>query len=380
MPACPFDLQPRPPGQCASEPEASLPGQCVPALASEPEASLPAHGVPAVHAQAAPAANRPATRKRARSLLTRSTNFANDQCVIEIRLSEPDDGEECSVTMQPIADATLDFLPADAPRAPIVARPELTKGTLACGHGFSALALLYHFAKNCMRCPNCREGSAARMAGQSVPAHLRKAFRSHLEREAEADRREQVASDMHAAAEILESEVNSAQARAYMNRVVVTVYVFDSMHAVAPVSVQTLPLGMTQDGAGRGSGPSSDSEEPPGPAPGTASSATGPTLRFESFGYSCRELSRNLRAMGVDSQAFELVVGAHDVYDGIVMLYRTDRFGADAGERRVAGFGHEGEDVSVRVWCPGGIQRVRWTVGRAALCRMLTAGEPDPWL
>jgi len=332
---------------------------------------------------AAPPASQPparqAARRRARSLLARSTNFSNDQCTIEIRLSEPGDGEECSVTMQPIAEATLDFLPADAPRAPVVARPELTKGTLPCGHSFSALALLYHFAKNCMRCPNCREGSGARMTGQSVPAHLRKAFRSHLEREAEADRREQVASDMHAAAQVLEAEVNSAEALAYMNRVVATVYVYDSMHAVAPVSVQALPLCLMQ-GGGRGSGPFSDSEDPPTPATGTASSATGATLRFESYGFSCRQLSRNLRAMGIDAQAFELVMGAHDVYEGVVMLYRTDRFGADAGERRVPGFGHEGEDVAVRVWCPGGLQRVRWTVPRAALCRMLTAGAPDPWL
>jgi len=336
----------------------------------------PAGPVPASQ----PASQRQAARRRARTLLARSTNFANDQCTVEIRLSEPGDGEECSVTMQPIAEATLDFLPADAPRAPVVARPELTKGTLPCGHSFSALALLYHFAKNCMRCPNCREGSAARMAGQSVPAHLRKAFRSHLEREAEADRREQVASDMHAAAQILETEVNSAEALAYMNRVVATVYVYDSMHAVAPVSVQTLPLCLMQDGGGRGSGPSSDSEDPPASASGAASSATGQTLRFESYGFSCRQLSRNLRAMAVDAQAFEIVMGAHDVYEGIVMLYRTDRFGADAGERRVPGFGHDGEDVSVRVWCPGGLQRVRWTVPRAALCRMLTAGGPDPWL
>ena len=285
------------------------------------------------------------------------------------------------MTMLPIAEATLDFLPADTPRAPIVARPELTKATLPCGHSFSALALLYHFAKNCMRCPNCREGAAARMAGQSVPAHLRPAFRAHLEREAEADRREQVASDMHAAAQILEAEVNSAQAMAYLNRVVATVYVYDSMQALAPVSVQALPLSLMQGGAGREhDGPSSAPEDPPTSETGTDSSATGPTLRFESFGFSCRQLSRNLRAMAVDAQAFELVMGAHDVYDGIVMLYRTDRFGADAGERRVPGFGHEGEDVSVRVWCPGGLQRIRWTVPRDALCRMLTSGPDNVWI
>ena len=222
------------------------------------------------------------------------------------------------------------------------------------------------------------------MACQSVPAHLRKAFRSHLERESEADRREQVASDMHVAAQFLESEVNSAQAQAFLNRVVATVYVYDSMSAVSPVSVQSLPLWMTAGGGGRLSGSSSSSGEETtasGRSAGGPSSARGTTIRFESHGFSCRSLSRNLRSMGVESRAFELVLGTLDIYEGIVMLCRTRRFDADIGEARVEGpappEGHEG---AVRVWCPGALQRVRWTVERAALCRMLTASGGDPWL
>ena len=328
----------------------------------------------------------PPKTKKPRRILARSLDYARDKGLIEIALSKPSEGEECGITLEPIAEARLDFLPADANPSPVAthAGRELRKATLPCGHSFSAVAVLYHFAKNGMRCPNCRAGVEARMTPQSIPQHLRAAFVGHIERESEAERQEQVHNDMRLATELLEREVNgSSGASFYLDRVVVSVYAYDGMDSLAPVSVQALPLRMMRAPGDRSLGGASGggrSSWTGARSPSPSRSGSSPTLSFEAAGYSCRQLSINLRLMGADVRAFELVVGARDIFDGLVMLCRTARFPAERGSGLVECVGH-GLALDVRS-SDGRLEGVGWTVPQAELVRALASsavvGALDP--
>ena len=302
----------------------------------------------------------PTKASRPKRILARSLNFSRDKGLIEIQLSKPDEGEECAITLEPIAEARLDFLPTDKH----VAGPSLRKATLPCGHSFSALAVLYHFAKNGMRCPSCRAGVEARMTPQSIPHHLRAAFVAHMEREADKERDEQVLADMRVAADMLESEVNGGPSF-YLDRVVVFVYAFEAMDSLAPVSAQTIPLRMMPAHGDRsragGSGPSSSA--------GSTSASTS-LMRFESAGYSCRQVGINLRLMGADVRAYELVVGTRDLFDGVVMLCRTARFPAVQGQGQLQCHGGGELHVAAR---EHSLERVEWAVNKEDFMRALAS-------
>jgi hypothetical protein len=62
-------------------------------------------------------------------------------------------GEECPISLEPIADARLSF--ADKIRVESNNR-ELTGVELLCGHRFSAVFLLWHWVRSPMICPICR--------------------------------------------------------------------------------------------------------------------------------------------------------------------------------------------------------------------------------
>ena len=63
------------------------------------------------------------------------------------------DGEECPISLEPIADARLPF--SDKIRVTTY-NPELTGVELLCGHRFSAVFLLWHWVRSPMICPMCR--------------------------------------------------------------------------------------------------------------------------------------------------------------------------------------------------------------------------------
>ena len=337
----------------------------------------PTQGNDATPAETAPKPDR-ALPQRCRRIMARSENFAHDKGFIVIELSRPGEGEECGVTLQPMSEARLDFLPEGLAQCPIASRRDLVKGTLPCGHSFSALAILYHFAKNGMQCPNCRAGVPGRMTTQSIPRHLRGEFIKHMDRQAEAERREQAADEWRATAQLLEREVTeSPHPASVLNSVEVVVFAYDSMHSLAPMSVQTLPLHLIpprDDSAPYGSRPSWWERDPPSPS--TSTTRPDGLLRFESSGYSCREMSRNLRLMGADVLGFELVVCTRDVFDGLLALFRTARFGPDAGTASIPPSGEGGPGQTLEVHCQGSLERVRWSVPRHELARLLTSGSP----
>ena len=63
------------------------------------------------------------------------------------------DGEECCISMEPIADACLSFEPNLHVQQ---LYPEFTGVELCCGHRFSAVCLLWHWCLSPMLCPICR--------------------------------------------------------------------------------------------------------------------------------------------------------------------------------------------------------------------------------
>lgn len=284
-------------------------------------------------------------------------------------LSEPGPDEECSITLEPIGEYSLPFLP-DGVRSVIPTQPALAKASLPCGHGFSALALLYHFAKNSMTCPICRAGHAkAVMTEQSVPVHLRKHFSKHLASLRLEESHEQVAADALAAAHVLEQEVSRRHNAGFvpMTRIVLILYVFDTMDAyssppgsslVEPILALELPL--------------------------TSSLNLG-TLAFESSGYSLAQLNLNLLRLPVRPRGFELGVGIQSLFHGNMLLFRTVRFPATGALHRVV-FARDAlptDPHAVEVLTMAGVEdlnvfySLRWMVTAGAFSNMilLAAGQ-----
>lgn len=131
---------------------------------------------------------RPPMAKNKMNSVLRCTNGQGMRIVLSI----PDPGEECPLTLSPIADDELDFLPGLRFVLPL---PDLTKLALPCGHGFGAMNILYHFARRDMRCPCCRNGFKEKLDTDCVPRHFRERFRARIERAAREDREELAASD-----------------------------------------------------------------------------------------------------------------------------------------------------------------------------------------
>jgi hypothetical protein len=111
--------------------------------------------------------------------------------VMDILMSVPTDGEECPLTLDSMRASSLDFLP-EAVFLPF--RPLHSKLTLACGHSFSCMALLYSFCRNTMQCPCCRAGFSERMDVQCLPKHLREPFRAKVQTAISSDALEEHAS------------------------------------------------------------------------------------------------------------------------------------------------------------------------------------------
>ena len=128
---------------------------------------------------------------------------------IRIRLEVPDPEEECPLTLDPIKDDALPFLSQDARW--FTAFPEVTKATLACGHGFGALNLLYHFARRNMLCPCCRAGINDRLSLHCYPQHLRLRLNAKVRAELDTDEQEHVREDRVAATAIASSLLAGAE-------------------------------------------------------------------------------------------------------------------------------------------------------------------------
>jgi hypothetical protein len=113
------------------------------------------------------------------------------------------EGEECPISLEPIADARLPF--SDKIRVNL-SNPELTGVQLLCGHRFSAVFLLWHWVLSPMICPMCRAeyclGNVSKTSEvkEPRPCHLenfphrhwgklRSVFRAHKQEEEREERR-----------------------------------------------------------------------------------------------------------------------------------------------------------------------------------------------
>jgi hypothetical protein len=111
---------------------------------------------------------------------------------IDITMSIPNGDEECPLTLEPIAESKLPFLP-DTPF--ILNRPKHTKLTLPCKHSFSAMTLLYSFCKNSMVCPCCRAGEDIQADTACLPSHFRLILKAKIQETLETERRQDESRD-----------------------------------------------------------------------------------------------------------------------------------------------------------------------------------------
>ena len=280
----------------------------------------------------------------------------DDPRELRLELTEPQPGEECCITMEPIAEHVPEWLQERASAAattttmnttttttkePLVegASPRLTKATLPCGHGFNALAVLYHFARNEMTCPCCRQGlGRRRMALASVPPWAREPMQARLEGTALAEREEQAAADATAVVRLLEAE--ATRERGLGERRVLSLYAYTSMEAVVPGMVLEVPMGMmtVRDGE--------------------------TTVEFATDAVGALEISRNLRMIPIPVMAFEAVVTMRVGSYGVFALARSMRFAAPAQGGRspmlVPCLGHEVDEVNMQISTTngGGFERI----------------------
>ena len=113
--------------------------------------------------------------------------------MIQFTSVQPDDGQICPITQEPIKDSTLDFL--DCPFDP--KHPDRNAISLACQHTFTALCLIFHWARNDnVLCPLCRAGPhGARLNLRRLPAHFRLQMGRRVRDSQRRDRAEAVAAD-----------------------------------------------------------------------------------------------------------------------------------------------------------------------------------------
>jgi hypothetical protein len=85
---------------------------------------------------------------------------------------EPSPDAICAITQDPIATSQLEFL---EDRVMSQDKPTHTGTRLACNHEFTAMCLLYHWARNGnVLCPICRRGpKGARLNLRGLPDHFR---------------------------------------------------------------------------------------------------------------------------------------------------------------------------------------------------------------
>jgi hypothetical protein len=118
---------------------------------------------------------------------------------IRVALSKPADGETCPLTLSPIAEDGLEFLPGVS-FFPML--PDVRRMTLPCGHAFGAMSLVYHFARQSMACPFCRAGPRARICADSIPHHFRVQMIREVNTQHLRDIEEQTAADAAVAREL----------------------------------------------------------------------------------------------------------------------------------------------------------------------------------
>ena len=220
-----------------------------------------------------------------------------------IDVSIPDPTEECPITMEKMSDYKLDFL--DESQTFFKGRVKYTKATLECGHSFNALAIMYHFVRSGMKCPCCREGHADKLDDKSIPEHIRKPMLDHYRGEMRLDEREADLESARAIVDLLQSEVGSGNVHTFleMHTVELFIYSYESMDSLMPVDIKQMTMRVAEEGE---------------------------FICFSTFGYDMRTFAINRRLIPVEANVFEFVVGTRNLYNGTLMLDRTEKFHVNA--------------------------------------------------
>ena len=109
---------------------------------------------------------------------------------IEVTLSIPNEDDECPLTLDPIKDSHVSFLPG---AVFCKAKPLHSKLTLPCGHSFHSLSLLYSWCRNGMRCPCCRAGHASKADPACLPnKQVRELMEERVKQTLEEDESEEM--------------------------------------------------------------------------------------------------------------------------------------------------------------------------------------------
>ena len=141
----------------------------------------------------------------------RVINRRSKRKTIEFELRAPEEGATCPISQDLIAESDLEFLEGCTL---VKGSPELRAMKIACGHEFSAMFLVYHWARSGnVKCPVCRAGDpCARLNLLRLPDHFRapmcKRVRSELRKDAAEQRRsDEDAARRMGAAQVLSIEI-----------------------------------------------------------------------------------------------------------------------------------------------------------------------------
>lgn len=155
------------------------------------------------------------------SVSTRTLLVHNeDKNKMVVKLSEPGAEEECPLTLQPMKQDELSFLPNVTYSEKCT---HLKKMTLPCKHSFGAMTLVYHFASNKVQCPLCREGYDARLDTRSIPVHFRRQILEKIRESNKVQAEEEVRVNEEAARVLFNQLVRSIDA--YTDRIYCTICV-----------------------------------------------------------------------------------------------------------------------------------------------------------
>lgn len=126
--------------------------------------------------------------------------------MISFTLFEATSAHTCPISQEHIHESELDFLNG----VYFKDKNETMRGIrLKCNHEFSAMHLLYHWARNRnVLCPICRDGVAdAHLDMRKLPNHFKSAFCKRVRTERQRDAREKLMEDRETAARIAQQEM-----------------------------------------------------------------------------------------------------------------------------------------------------------------------------
>lgn len=226
--------------------------------------------------------------------------------LVTLTAAEPD--EECPLTLAPICDDALEWMP-DVTY--MKGEPSVRKMTLPCGHAFGAMSLLYYFARMKMQCPCCRAGLEDAIELDSVPVHFRGALASRVLDEQRKQAQEDLAADEAAAARLSAEggallQLLQMRPLVMLNDVELSVFAHDGGTGEVGVQFQ-FRLGLAFDDMQRG----------------------GDAI-FEMRLRDRRTLSQHIADLGL--RAISLVVHARNLEGGVTELARSGPFSAGGGE------------------------------------------------